>query len=192
MTPASAPSSGDRRSFLRSAAGGMFLFQIAGATTLMSCSDARRMGADLTVLSADDARRLEAFAEVLVPGAREAGIAHFVDANLARPHAESLLTARYLDILPPHDQFYRDGLAALDVVARAKFGKPFASLDAAQSREVVAPLLGGKVDGWKGPPPPLFYLAVRSDAVDLVYGTEAAMERMNVPYLAHIAPPAKW
>lgn len=192
MKQASAPLAGDRRSFLRTAAGGLFLFQIAGVATLASCRDAKERGADFAVLTKDDVRRLEAFAEALVPGAKAAGIAHFVDANLARPPAESLLTARYLDVLPPHDVFYRDGLAALDGVTGAQFGKPFASLDAGQMSAVISPLLGGKVDGWKGPPPPLFYLAVRSDAVDLVYGTEAAFARMKVPYAAHIAPPGQW
>ncbi|MGE3690030.1 MAG: gluconate 2-dehydrogenase subunit 3 family protein [Novosphingobium sp.] len=182
----------DRRAVLKAAALGLFAFQVAGCEKLLSPGAARKAGAALKVLSPEDAARLEAFGEVLVPGAREAGLAHFVDVQLGRPHAESLLTARYLDVLPPHDEFYRNGLAALDAAAHAMHGKVFAGLDEAQSAQVVAPMLANGLKDWKGPPQPLFYLAVRSDAADLVYGTKAAFDRMKVPYLAHIEPPEAW
>jgi hypothetical protein len=182
----------DRRAFLKSAAIGLFAFQVAGCEKLLSPGDARKAGAGLKVLSKDDAARLEAFGEALVPGAREAGIAHFVDVQLGQPHAESLLTLRYLDVLPPHDQFYKAGLAALDAAARSLHGKAFADLGESQQAEVISPMLANGLKGWEGPPQPLFYLAVRSDAADLVYGTVAAFERMKVPYLAHIDPPGAW
>jgi hypothetical protein len=28
--------------------------------------------------------------------------------------------------------------------------------------------------------------------VDVVYGTEAGFELLNIPYLAHIPPPGRW
>ena len=127
-----------------------------------------------------------------MPGAGAAGIAHYVDANLARPVDSSLLTVRYLDVLPPHDAFYKAGLAVLDEAAVRTLGKPFAQASAAEARPLIAALLPAQVSGWTGPPPPLFYLAVRSDAADLVYGTRAAFERMDIPYMAHIEPPADW
>ncbi len=192
MAQAAGTVEADRRAFLKSTALGLFAFQVAGCERLLTPADARKSGAGLKVLSKEEAARLEAFGEALVPGAREAGIAHFVDVQLGHPHAESLLTARYLDVLPPHDEFYRAGLAALDAAARSLHGKPFADLGESQQAEVVAPMLAGGLKGWEGPPQPLFYLAVRSDAADLVYGTPAAFERMKVPYLAHIDPPGSW
>ena len=53
-------------------------------------------------------------------------------------------------------------------------------------------MLGGGLEGWDGPPQPLFYLAIRSDAADLVYGTVDAFERMGLPYVPHIEPPSRW
>lgn len=182
----------DRRAILRSGAAGLFVFQLAGCDVLMSPNEARERGADLQHFSEDEAAALEAFAEALVPGAREAGIAHYVDANLARPHSDSLLTIRYLDVLPPYAEFYSAGLKALDDYCRATKGKVFAELEAADAVEVIRPMLPGPMPEWSGPPAALLYLAVRSDAADLVYGTVAAFERMNLPYMPHIEPPSPW
>ncbi len=182
----------DRRTLLKSAALGLFAFQVGGANLLLSPAQARTQGAALTMLSAEESALLEAFGEALVPGARAAGIAHFVDANLARPHPDSLLTARYLDVLPPHDAFYKAGLAALDTASRALLGAPFTQVSAAAAKPLIAAMLPGTLAPWQGPPAALFYLAVRSDAADLVYGTRAAFARMQVPYMAHIEPPGDW
>ena len=182
----------NRRTLLKAAALGLFAFNVAGVEALITPAEARTRGAALAILSAEEAALLEAFGEALVPGARAAGIAHFVDANLARPHHDSLLTARYLDVLPPHDAFYKAGLAALDGASRAVLGAPFAQVTAAAAKPLVAAMLPGTITPWQGPPAPLFYLAVRSDAADLVYGTRAAFARMQVPYMAHIDPPGDW
>lgn len=182
----------NRRTLLKAAALGLFAFKVGGVEALISPAEARTRGAALAVLTAEDAALLEAFGEALVPGARAAGIAHFVDANLARPHHESLLTARYLDVLPPHDAFYKAGLGALDAASRAVLGAPFVQVSAATAKPLIAAMLPGTIAPWEGPPPPLFYLAVRSDAADLVYGTRAAFDRMQVPYMAHIDPPSDW
>lgn len=192
MSNASEGTATTRRTLLKSAALGLFAFQVGGCRKLLSPQDAREQGADLTTFSAEEAALLEAFGEALVPGARKAGIAHYVDANLARPAGESLLTVRYLDVLPPHDAFYKGGLRALDAAAQKQFGKPFVRAGAAEVKPLIAGMLPGTVDGLDGPPPPLFYLAVRSDAADLVYGTKAAFERMNIPYMPHIDPAKDW
>ena len=71
-------------------------------------------------------------------------------------------------------------------------GAPFAEVSTAAAKPLIAGMLPGTIKPWAGPPPPLFYLAVRSDAADLVYGTPAAFARMQVPYMAHIEPPADW
>lgn len=181
-----------RRAVLKSAALGLFAFHVSGCTKVMTPAAAREQGAALQVLTREEAVTLEAFGEALVPGAREAGIAHYIDANLARPPGDSLLTVRYLDVLPPHDAFYKAGLKALDEAAVRLTGMPFAVSAPAAVRPLVAALLPAKVEGWNGPPPPLLYLAVRSDAADLVYGTRAAFERMDIPYMAHIEPPSDW
>lgn len=191
MPSASRPAP-DRRTVLAGGTAGLLLFTLGGCDKLMTAREAREQGADFRNLTAQETRTLEAFGEVLVPGAAKAGIAHFVDANLVRPHAECLLTIRYLDVLPPYGAFYAAGLKALDDLARASAGKDFADLDGAAAADLVRPMLAGQMNGWNGPPAPLLYLAVRSDAADLVYGTPDAFERLGLPYVAHIEPPTTW
>jgi hypothetical protein len=50
----------------------------------------------------------------------------------------------------------------------------------------------GKHPDWKGPPQPAIYGALRADAVDVVYGTVEGTERLGVPYMALVAPKARW
>jgi hypothetical protein len=38
----------------------------------------------------------------------------------------------------------------------------------------------------------LFWFVLRSDAVDVVYGTKEGVERLGLPYMAHIEPPSRW
>jgi hypothetical protein len=182
----------DRRTMLRHGAAGLFLFTLGGCDVLMSPDEARKRGASIRHLSEQETETLEAFGEALVPGARNAGIAHYVDANLQRPHADNLLTVRYLDVLPPYLDFYAEGLKALDETSQTAMGKTFAELGEKDAARIIRPMLGGSIEGWKGPPAPLFYLAVRSDAADLVYGTVASFERMGLPYMPHIEPPSPW
>lgn len=181
-----------RRTLMKSAAIGLFAFEVGGVDLLITPAEARARRARLAILAPDEAALLETFGDALVPGAAKAGIAHYIDANLARPTGQSLLTVRYLDVLPPHDAFYRDGLRALDLAARAAGSPSFAQASPAVRTGLIAAMLPGTITGWQGPPPPLFYLAVRSDAADLVYGTRAAFERLEVPYMAHIEPRSDW
>lgn len=67
---------------------------------------------------------------------------------------------RYLDVLPPYGNFYREGLQGLErypdvhAVARNR----------------------AKVD-------PLFQYALRSDAIDVIYGTMTGFAALSAPYL---------
>ena len=83
-------------------------------------------------------------------------------------------------------------IAALRATAAAQFATPFEALDTGQKNALVDALWRGDITPWDGPPPPLFYMMVRSDAVDVVYGTQDGFDELNVPYLAHIVPPEKW
>ena len=38
----------------------------------------------------------------------------------------------------------------------------------------------------------LFYVCLRSDAVDVVYGTPEGFRKLNIPYMEHILPPEGW
>lgn len=158
----------------------------------LGAADARAQGMPVTGLTAAETATLEALGETLVPGAREAGVAHFVDAHLKAEPAQSLLMIRYLDVPPPWLPFYRAGLAAVDGLAQARLARPFAKLDAAGQAELVRAFAAEQPPEWRGPPSPLFYFVARADAVDVVYGTEQGFERLGIPYMAHIAPETPW
>src|SRR5262245_52558968 len=99
-----------RRTFVRGAAMGALAFTVGGAEVLLLPSEARAQKVPLKVLSADEAARLESVVDAVVPGAREAGIAHFVDQQCSVAPHEALLSIRISNVRPPFVNFYRAAL----------------------------------------------------------------------------------
>ena len=145
-----------RRRFIHRTSLGLLSFTVAGSTVLLSPRAARARGADLKVLSDDEVASLEAFGEALAPGARENGIAHFVDQQLSVDANDALLMIKYFNVPPPYGDFYRAGLAALDGYSRAVHDKAFTALSDAETKVLldglVASLGGATPDSWQGPP----------------------------------------
>jgi Gluconate 2-dehydrogenase subunit 3 len=182
-----------RRTFVRGATAGALAFTVGGVEVLLLPSEARAQKVPLKVLSADEALRLEAVSETLVPGARDAGISHFVDQQCSVPPHDALLNIRIANVRPPFVNFYRAALNAIDASCQAQHGKPFAQLTAAEQTAFIGTMRVGKHPDWKGPPPqPAIYNALRADAVDVVYGTVEGTEKLGVPYMALVAPKARW
>ena len=154
--------------------------------------EARAQGVPFRVLRAGEAETLEALGETLLPGARAAGIAHFIDQQLSVPPEEALLEARILNVKPPYANFYRAAIGAIDRASEAREGRRFAQLNTPSQREFVDLMRQGKLDGWQGPPGPFIYFVTRSDAVDVVYGTVEGYESLGIPYMPHIAPEKRW
>jgi hypothetical protein len=89
--------------------------------------------------------------------------------------------------------YYRAALEAVDRASQASdAGKRFADLDAAAQHAFVDRMRQNNIGGWQGPPGSFVYLVTRSDAVDVVYGTVDGYAKLEVPYMAHIAPTARW
>lgn len=141
-------------------------------------------------LLADRLASLRAYADILVPGAGTAGIDRFVSAMLASD--DPMLLYKYLDFPMPPAVFYAAGLAALDELSMRRKARPYSGLGRGDMKSIAAALLDPGLEGWTGPPPFLFYLAVKNDAIDVVYGSEAAYDRLKIPYMAHIVPPSAW
>lgn len=181
-----------RRDFMRGAALGALAFTVGGAQVLLTPRAARAQGVPFRLLKAGEAETLEALGETLVPGARAAGIAHFIDHQLSVRPEESLLEARILNVRPPYANFYRAAIGAIDKASEARGGRRFALLDASEQHEFVNLMRQGKLDGWQGPPAPFVYFVTRSDAVDVVYGTVEGYESLGIPYMAHIVPEKRW
>jgi hypothetical protein len=183
----------ERRAFVKGAAIGAFTFTIGGAEVMLTPRQARAQRATLRTLTADQAAILDAMGETLVPGARDAGITLFVDQQLSIPPEQALLEARIMNVKPPYANFYRAALGAIEGASAAKFGgRGFAQLSATEQREFVDLMRQNKLDNWKGPAAGFVYFLLRTDAVDVVYGTMDGYARLDVPYQPHIAPTRSW
>ena len=182
----------ERRAFVQGAALGALAFTAGGVEVLLTPGAARAQGVPLRLLKADEADTIEALGETLVPGARRAGIAHFIDQQISIPAEEALLEARIMSIRPPYANFYRAAVGAVDRASEATQGRKFAALSAGEQHDFVNLMRQNKIDNWQGPPGGLVYFLLRSDAVDVVYGTMEGYESLGVPYMPHIAPDRRW
>ncbi len=111
-----------RRKFLAAGVGAV------AAPSLISCGK-RGGGPYWRFFTAAEARTVDAVCEQIIPadgfpGAREAGVVNFIDAQLVRHYKK-------------HQEAYRKGVAAVDAAAQAQFKKPFASLSFEQQTEVL-------------------------------------------------------
>jgi len=181
-----------RREFMKGAAAGALAITVGGVDPFLAARTAQAQGAQFRVFTAGEAETVEALGETLVPGARTAGIAHFVDHQLSLPPGEALLEARILNIRPPFVDFYRAALGAVDKASQTRHSLRFVQLNATQQRDLVDLMRQAKLEGWQGPPGPLVYMVTRSDAVDVIYGTMEGYAALGIPYMPHIAPKQRW
>jgi hypothetical protein len=180
-----------RREFMRGALGAL-AFTVGGAQVLLTPREAKAQGVPFRLLKAREAETLEAMGETLVPGARAAGIAHFIDQQISATPEEALLQARIMNVRPPYANFYKAVITAIDGAAAVQSDQRFAWLPSDAQRDFVNLMRQGKLQGWQGPPAPFVYFLMRSDAVDVVYGTVEGYELLGIPYQAHIMPLKRW
>jgi len=183
----------DRRGVIKGVATGALAFTVGGVEVLLTPREARAQNVPFRLLKANEAETIEALGETLVPGARAAGVAHFIDQQLSVPPGEALLEARILNVRPPYANFYRAAIGAVDMASTTlNNGRSFAQLDPDEHHDFVDAMRQNKLPDWRGPPGSLVYLILRSDAVDVVYGTMEGYEALGIPYMPHIAPMTRW
>src|SRR6516164_8017532 len=116
----------------------------------------------------EDAATIAAFTERLMPGAegkpgaRDAGVLSYIDLALAGAYADL-------------QDFYRRGLAQLDVYCRKTYGGPFARLAPAQQDEVIKALEENKAAEFTWPTAQAFFNTIRTHTMegmfaDPIYG----------------------
>jgi len=181
-----------RRALLKGAALAGLVFTIDGVARVLTPAEAYAADLPLAVLNEGERRTLEAVAEVLLAGATAAGIAHYIDHQIAGPPGDCLLLARVVDVAVPYAAFYQAILAAVDAAAVAQFGAAFARLGPDAKVAFVAAMRDDKLVKWQGPPAPFAFFVLRNDVTDVVYGTVAGFDKLGVPYMPHIAPPRPW
>jgi hypothetical protein len=182
----------ERRVFIKGASMGVLTFTLGGVDILMTPREARARAVPFRILHGAEAEALEALGEALVPGAREAGVAHFIDQQVSVPASEALLEARIVNVRPPYIDFYRAAIGGIDKASMARSGKTFAALSASEQHDLIDQLRQNKIEGWQTPPAPQVYLVLRSDAADVVYGTMEGYESLGFPYVPHIEPEKRW
>jgi hypothetical protein len=166
-------------------AGGTALgwFLVSGSWVKIAPAQAVESGFEPQSLSKGQCQTLEILAEDLVPGARAAGIAAYVDSQLAAG-SNSLLMGKYVGV--PTDQQLGFYTAALDAAGTA-LNRPGASVAA-----VVRAMADDSVADWQGPPASFFFFLLRADALDVTYGTGRGFAELGIPYMAHITPEEPW
>ena len=184
----------NRRQFVKAGAGGAALtlaFNVGGAVLMLTPEEARAKGVKIKRLSQHETTMLEKLAEAMVPGSVAAGVAHFVDHQLGVAPDDCMLIAKYFPVPQPFTAWYKRGLAAAETFARSKLNNKLAALTAREMHQLVGEIgrPGTQVDGFDLS---LFYVCLRSDAVDVVYGTPKGFEKLDIPYMAHIMPPEGW
>jgi hypothetical protein len=159
----------------------------------LSAREAHAQNVPFRLLKAGEAETIETLGETIVPGARAAGIAHFIDQQLSVPPEEALLEARILNVRPPYVRFYRSAIDAVENASQSlNSGRKLAQLSSGEQHDFVDAMRQNKVQGWQGPSGSFVYLVLRSDAVDVVYGTMEGYEALGIPYMPHIAPDKRW
>ncbi len=181
-----------RRTLLERGALGALAFEIGGAVKMLNPAEARAQALPFAILTQQEADLVDALGRAVVSGADEAGLAHYLDHQLAADPGAALLMLRYMDAPPPYVDFYRSGLNGADALAQREFGRSMTALNEEEAHGLVGLIAGGNPPEWKGPPAALFYFVFRADAVDVTYGTVEGFERLGVPYVPHIAPPENW
>jgi hypothetical protein len=183
-----------RRTFVEKALQSSVLalsFTVPTGTLLLTPGEARARDIPFRKLDAALARDLAKLGETIVPGATTAGLTHFLDHQLAGDPNDALLIARYFQVALPYSNFYGAGVKTANAMAKKTAGKETASLNATEMVTLVKSMSvpDTVVDGF---PAFLFYMCLRSDAVDVVYGTPEGFKKLNIPYMQHIMPPEGW
>ncbi len=176
-----------RRNFLQTS-GITISCLVAGKVVALSPAQAYARELPYKTLNLTEVATIEALAEAIVPGATEAGISHYIDSQLSVEPEDTLLMVKYL-VPPPFNGFYQASLASADSM---RGDKEWGELDKEQMTAMVGKIATDAVTDWQGPPASFFYFIFRSDAVDVVYGTELGSKELGIPYRAHIMPSTNW
>ena len=134
-----------RRAFMKGAAMGALAFTVGGVEVMLTAGQARARGVPFRLLNAHQGETIEALGETLVPGARKAGIAHFIDHQISVPPEEALLQARIMNVRPPFANVYRAAITSVDSASSKMFGRKFVQLATNEQHEFVNNMRQNKI-----------------------------------------------
>jgi hypothetical protein len=105
---------------------------------------------------------------------------------------DSLLSIKYLDILPPWKNFYQFAVAWFEDSSARLFSRRVWELSEQDTGNLIEMARDSRKVSSDKHAPSLFYFVLRADAIDVVYGTEQGFAELQLPYLAHVAPSMRW
>jgi hypothetical protein len=188
--PDSPPDSMSRRRTIAGASAlGALAFVASGAPIYAAPDNRLSASGSPRSLSLREIALFNDFCEALVPGASAESVGRYLDYQLSLPPDECLLFARYLSISPPYLHFYRQGAVALEAAGLRGLGGAATPPSGADWRLLARAMLGKSVSGWNGPPTESLYLALRNDALDVVYGTDKGLRKLSIPVMHHSPRP---
>ena len=183
----------ERRDFLRGTATGVFAFSVGGVEVRLSAREAHTQNVPFRLLKANEAKPSRRWATPLfLARAPQALLISSISNSLFRQkkhcskHASSMFahpTRASIEVRLPPSTTRAKGLTA----AASSWSSVRTS-----STIFVDAMRQNKVQGWQGPGGSFVYLLLRSDAVDVVYGTMEGYEALGIPYMPHIAPDKRW
>ena len=180
-----------RRQFISGAIGVAAVAGSLGGSSATFGSVGEKTPLSYRTFSATQAETYATWCDLLANGAAQAGVARFVDKYISESYSECLLLLRFFKDSSLGD-FYLAGIGGIDRESNARFRKPFVSLGRDEQLTIIEAAKQRKTQAWTEPDPNFFYFISRSDAVDVVYGTELGFRDLDFPYLAHIAPAPAW
>ena len=154
-----------RREFIKRATlgAGTLTLTAGGLSLIDGCSNPADSARNF--LSDDEFQLVEAIAEQIIPtdewpGGRDAGVANFIDLQLAGPYLR-------------FQQNYRRGLAAIEESCLKKYQNRFEKLPWAEQTEILRDMEAGSLEGdhWKNVAPAKFFELVRSHSLQGYYGS---------------------
>jgi hypothetical protein len=134
-------------------------------------------------LTAAQCGALESVGDALVPGALQAGLAPFIDSQLALGSGSKLI-AKYLGVDPLGQLSFYRGIADNLITSLAR--------PETTPEQLIGAMATDAVTDWAGPPASYAFFVLRADALDVTYGTPEGFTTLDIPYGAHIRPEAYW
>jgi hypothetical protein len=180
----------DRRQLLK--VSGASLAVATPPLWLFNPREARAKNLPFKILSPDEVAAVESLSEALVPGARAAGVSHYIDHELASPSPRLML--RFAQLRGPMTPYYRGALAAFVSSMKAQGHGAFSSLSPDAQHTIIEALRTGTIKPWgeSAVAAPVFYGMMRNDGVDVVYGSADGFKALDMPYMPHIMPKTTW
>ena len=174
----------ERRAFMKGAGSGALAFTVGGVEVLLTPGAARTQGVPFRLLNANEAETIEALGETLVPGARKAGIAHFIDQQICSAGGGGAAAGAHLQRASAVCEFlsrrHRRGRPRQRQVTTAVEVRDAV---AERQRDFVNACGRTRSKAGRAQPEPFVYAVLRSDAVDVVYGTMEGYAALGIPYM---------